>query len=727
MAKSLLIVESPTKERTIGPMLGKDFVVRSSYGHIRDLPKKGLGVDVEKDFEPSYVVLPRAKKILTELGRLAKNADRVFLATDYDREGEAIAWHLSKALKLSKTKAQRITFHEITREAIREAVSHPRAIDESLVDAQVARRVLDRLVGYRLSPLLWDKIRPGLSAGRVQSVAVRLICAREEEIEKFKAEEYWTLTALLEKSKQPFTAGLYAKGESKFTKFSFRQKGSVDEVLADLQGANYRVVSVDPKERRRSPAPPFTTASLQQDSSRRLHYSASRTMVVAQQLYEGIEVEPGEGPVGLITYMRTDSVQVAKVAQAEAAAFIKKTFGKDHLPPKPRIYKTKSKGAQEAHEAIRPTLPSRSPESIRKFLEPDQYKVYELIWRRFMASQMADALYDTVTADIAAKAYFFRAAGHTLKFPGYLAAYGEVADEDAKKEGDEPSSALPVLVAGDVLELKELRPEQHFTEPPPRFNEASLVKVLEEHGIGRPSTYAPIMHTIVDRGYVRLEERRFYPSTLGRVVDSQLLVHFPEIVSVDFTAKLENRLDGIAAAEANWVQVLKDFYTPFEAGIKKAGTGMEKIEIKPEASDEKCPKCDAPMGIRENRSGRYLACSRYPDCKSTMPVDRNGKKIVPEETSEVCPNCQKPMVIRIGRGFGRRPARYLACTGYPECKTTFSIDKDGNKIVRPKPEPTDEKCGKCGKMMWKRVGKRGPFLACSGFPKCRNIKPLPAA
>jgi len=708
-------------------MLGKDFVVRSSYGHIRDLPKKGLGVDVEKGFEPSYTILPRAKKILTELKRLAEKADRVFLATDFDREGEAIAWHLSKALKLSKAKSKRITFHEITREAIRDAVAHPRDIDESLVDAQVARRVLDRLVGYRLSPLLWDKIRPGLSAGRVQSVAVRLICAREEEIEKFKAEEYWTLSALLEKSKQPFTAGLYAKGETKFTKFSFRQKGSVDEVLAGLEGATYRVVSVEPKERRRSPSAPFTTASLQQDSSRRLHYSASRTMVVAQQLYEGIEVEAGEGPVGLITYMRTDSVQVAKVAQTEAAAFIKKTFGKDHLPAKPRVYKTKSKGAQEAHEAIRPTQPSRSPESIRAFLEPDQFKMYELIWRRFMASQMADALFDTVTADISAKEYFFRAAGHTLKFAGYLAAYGEVADEDTKKEGDEPSSTLPPLKAGDVVTLKELRPEQHFTEPPPRFNEASLVKVLEEHGIGRPSTYAPIMHTIVDRGYVRLEERRFYPSQLGRVVDSQLLVHFPEIVSVDFTAKLEGRLDGIAAAKAHWVDVLKDFYTPFEAGIQKAGTGMEKIDIKPEASEEKCPKCEAPMGIRENRSGRYLACSRYPECKSTMPVDRNGKKVVPEETSEVCPNCQKPMVIRIGRGFGRRPTRYLACTGYPTCKTTFSIDKEGNKIVRPKPEPTEEKCGKCGKMMWKRVGKRGPFLACSGFPKCRNIKPIPAA
>ncbi|MBL0059702.1 MAG: type I DNA topoisomerase [Elusimicrobia bacterium] len=726
MSKSLLIVESPTKERTIAPMLGKEFVVRSSYGHIRDLPKKGLGVDVDKNFAPSYVVLPKAKKILTELVRLVAKADHVYLATDYDREGEAIAWHLSKALKLSKAKAERVTFHEITREAIREAVQHHRPIDESLVDAQVARRVLDRLVGYRLSPLLWDKIRPGLSAGRVQSVAVRLICAREEEIEKFKPEEYWTLTALLAKEGATFTAGLFAKGTEKFGKFSFRQKGSVDEVLADLKGAAYTVRSVEPKERKRSPAPPFTTASLQQDASRRLHFSASRIMVVAQQLYEGIEVEPGEGPVGLITYMRTDSVQVAKVAQTEAVSFIKKTYGKDHLPPKPRIYKTKSKGAQEAHEAIRPTQPSRTPESVRKYLEPDQFKLYELIWRRFLASQMADALYDTVTVDIAAQAYLFRATGHTLRFPGYLAVYGEVAEEDAKKDGEESSTALPPLTQGDLLVLKELTPEQHFTEPPPRFNEASLVKTLEEFGIGRPSTYAFIIHTIVDRSYVRLEERRFYPTSLGRVVDRQLVDHFPDIVSVDFTATLEGQLDSIAESKADWVKVLRAFYDPFEAEIEKAKKGMPKIEIKPEPTDEKCPKCEAPMGLRENREGRYLACSRYPDCKSTIPVDREGKKIVPQVTNEVCPNCAKPLVIRTGRGFGRRPSRYLACTGYPECKTTFSIDKEGNKIIRPKPEPTEHKCQKCGRMMWKRVGKRGPFIACSGFPKCRNIKPLPA-
>ena len=641
-------------------------------------------------------------------------------------EGEAIAWHLTQALKLPKTKAKRITFHEITREALQEAVRHPRAIDESLVNAQVARRVLDRLVGYRLSPLLWDKIRRGLSAGRVQSVAVRLICRREEEIEAFKAEEYWTLTALLEKSAQPFTAGLVAQGKTKFTKLSFPQKDPLDVVLAALKGADYRVAAVEPKERRRSPGAPFTTASLQQDASRRLRFGAARTMVVAQQLYEGIDVGAGEGPEGLITYMRTDSVNVAKVAQTEAATFIRTAYGADHLPAKPRVYRTKAKSAQEASGGVGTPQVVENPGAVRSFMGHDRVRVYEVVWRGFRASQMADAVYDTVTADIEAKGYVFRGAGHTLKFPGFLAVYGEVADEDAPKDAAEPSTALPPLAVGDRVDLKELRPEQHFTEPPPRFNEASLVKMLEEHGIGRPSTYAPILQRITEQGYVRLEERRFYPTALGRAVDQQLVTHFPEIVGVDFTAKIEERLDEVAESRADWVSVVRDFYGPFERDLKKAETGMAKVEIKPIATDEKCPKCGGPMEIRENKAGRYLACARYPECKTTFPVDRQGRKVVPEPTGEVCPNCGKPLLMRVGRGFGRRPSRYLACSGYPDCKTTFSVDKDGNKIVRPKPEATEFKCQKCGRMMWKRVGKRGPFLACSGFPKCRNIKPVPA-
>ncbi|MBI4395982.1 MAG: type I DNA topoisomerase, partial [Elusimicrobia bacterium] len=468
MAKGLLIVESPTKEKTIGKMLGKDFIIRSSYGHIRDLPAKELGVDVKDGFEPHYVTLPKAKKIIPELAKLAEKSETVYLATDYDREGEAIAWHLSQVLKLDKKKAKRITFHEITPQAIKDAVKKPRAIDMSLVNAQVARRVLDRLVGYRLSPLLWKKVRRGLSAGRVQSVAVRLICAREEDIEKFVAEEYWTLTAFLDKEGREFTADLYAEGDKKFDKFAFRERGTLDAVLQKLEGAAYTVKSVEPKERRRSPLPPFTTASLQQDASRRLYFSAARTMMVAQQLYEGVELGD-EGAAGLITYMRTDSVQVAKEAQAEARAWVTERHGPDFLPPKPRIYKTKSKGAQEAHEAIRPTKPSRTPESIKSCLTAEQYKLYELIWQRFMGSQMADAVYDTLTVDIEAARYIFRASGHTLRFPGYLAVYGETVDEDAKAE---KGTSLPALTPGEILRLRELKPDQHFTEPPPRFNEA---------------------------------------------------------------------------------------------------------------------------------------------------------------------------------------------------------------------------------------------------------------
>jgi DNA topoisomerase-1 len=718
MTHSLLIVESPTKERTIGKMLGKSFTIRSSYGHIRDLPKKELGVDVDKGFAPRYVTMPKAQKVVVGLKKAAKSADMVYLATDYDREGEAIAWHLAQVLKLSKDKTKRITFHEITPSAIKEAVAHPRDIDESLVNAQVARRVLDRLVGYQLSPLLWRKVRRGLSAGRVQSVAVRLICAREEEIEAFKPREFWSLTAHLDKGGKAFDADLHARGDTKFDKFAFGSKLPMDKVLADLAGATYTVATVDPRERRRSPAPPFTTASLQQDSSRRLRYSASRTMRVAQQLYEGVEVEPGEDAVGLITYMRTDSVNVAADAQKEAVAFIQKKFGQGHLPPKPRLYRAKSKNAQEAHEAIRPTSPARTPQSVKDRLEPEQYRLYELIWQRFLASQMADAVFDTLTVDMTAGEYVFRAHGNALKFPGYLAVYGETAEEGA----EEGESVLPPLAVGDRPKLLSLSPDQHFTEPPPRFNEASLVKTLEEHGIGRPSTYAPIMKTIVDRNYVRLEERRFYPTALGRGVDKQLVGYFPGIVSVGFTAEVENKLDDVAADRADWSKVIGDFHAVFAADLKKAETAMPVIEIQPQKTSEICPTCASPMVIRENRAGRYLACEKYPECKTTFPIDRDGRKVVPKPTDEKCPKCGKMMVLRVSTRFGR-PTSYLACTGYPECKTTFSVDREGNKIVRPAPEPTEHKCQKCGRMMYKRVGKRGPFLACSGFPRCRNIKP----
>jgi len=416
----------------------------------------------------------------------------------------------------------------------------------------------------------------------------------------------------------------------------------------------------------------------------------------------------------LITYMRTDSVQVAKEAQAEAVTFVEKTYGKDHLPPTPRVYKTKSKRAQEAHEAVRPTSPSRRPEAIRDFLTAEQFKLYELIWQRFMGSQMADAVYDTMTVDISAADYIFRATGRTLKFAGFLAVYGEVAEEGTP---DDPSVTLPPLSVGDALTLKELKPEQHFTEPPPRFNEASLVKTLEEHGIGRPSTYAPIIQTILDRGYVRMEERRFFLSELGKVVDAQLVAHFPEIVDPGFTAKIEDKLDDVAEDEADWREIVKDFYGPFDKALKRAEKKMEVVRVKPVETQETCPKCNAPMFLRENRFGRYLACSAYPNCKATIPLDKDGQKILPQATNEICPNCGKGMVMKT-----RGRTRFLACVGYPECRTTFSVDREGNKIIRPKPEMTDKKCHKCQRAMLKRIGKRGPFLACSGFPKCRNIQ-----
>jgi DNA topoisomerase-1 len=505
----LVIVESPTKERTIGKFLGKKYMVKSSYGHVRDLPQRKLGVDLDKNFEPSYVILPRAKKLVPELNKAAKQAKTIYLATDYDREGEAIAWHLAHLLKVPPEKLKRITFHEITPDAIKEALSTPRELDPHLVDAQVARRVLDRLVGYKLSPLLWRKIKRGLSAGRVQSVAVRIICQREADIEKFIPQEYWTLAVLLEKKGHPaFWANIYARGDHKFSRLELNEKSIVDGILSDLDKASYAVSKIDAKERRRQPSAPFTTASLQQESSHRLGFRAQRTMIVAQQLYEGIALGNGE-TVGLITYMRTDSTYIAKPAQDEAIKYITEKFGKELLPPKVRVFKTKAKGAQEAHEAIRPTSAFRDPAVVKDFLSPEQFKLYKLIWDRFVGSQMADAIYDTVTVDIAANPtpYVFRANGRTLKFSGFLALQGKETptnDTPISKESDEDSKeeTLPPLAVDESLEKKQMKPEQHFTEPPPRYNEASLVKMMEELGIGRPSTYAPIIQTIISRGYV---------------------------------------------------------------------------------------------------------------------------------------------------------------------------------------------------------------------------------
>ncbi len=737
---ALVIVESPTKQKTIAKFLGNNFQIIATLGHIRDLPSRALGIDEENQFEPQYVVLPKAKKVLPSLKDAAKNASKVYLATDFDREGEAIAWHVIEALKLDEEQVARITFHEITPEAIQDSLKHPRKVDMTLVHSQQARRILDRIVGYKLSPLLWSKVRKGLSAGRVQSVALRLLVEREREIQAFKSQAYWSIEAELQKGKDhAFMANLVEIDGKKIEQSTvlelfaddyrvstttLTEQGHVDTLVDRLKKAVYHVTKVVKKEAHRSPAPPFMTATLQQDSSRRLGYSAVKTMVISQQLYEGVELGSG-GPVGLITYMRTDSLNIAESAKEEARTYIQKQYGDQFLPKTPRVYKTKSKGAQEAHEAIRPTSVLRTPESVKQFLTTEQARVYDLIWRRFMASQMSDATFDTVGVDIEAKeqggshSYLFHASGRTVKMPGFLKVYTDAEDKeptDKEKDGQK----LPELAEKDPLNLVELHPESHKTEPPPRFNEASLIKMLEKHGIGRPSTYAPILQTIIGRGYVRDENRRLYPTDLGIHVTDLLKGHFKEIVDLGFTATIEEDLDEVADGSMKWQQVIKDFYDPFMKDLAAAHTGITTQPFQPKEAGENCEKCGAPMLIRESRFGRYMSCSTYPKCKNKISLDASGKKILPEVTDQTCKTCGKPMMKRFGR---RGP--FLACSGYPECKTTYSIDKAGNIIVRPPPQMTDRKCEKCGKPMLLRQGKRGPFITCSGFPRCRNLKRLP--
>lgn len=709
--KSLVIVESPAKSKTISKMLGNDYIVKSSFGHIRDLPESKIGVDIDDNFKPTYVAMPKSKKVIADLKKAVSEVGHIYLATDLDREGEAIAWHLKELLKLSDKNTDRITFHEITESAIKEAVKNPRKIDMALVDSQQARRILDRLVGYKLSPILWKKVRKGLSAGRVQSVAVMMICDREEEIEKFVPVEYWSIEAELQKDKDiSFTANLISKDGKKIEKLEIQNKEQADNILKELENAKYKVSSVEKKERKRSPYPPYTTSTMQQDVSRRLGFSSSKTMSVAQKLYEGIQIG-SQGVVGLITYMRTDSLNVAVVAQKETLSFIETSYGKSFVPSKPRFYKTKSKGAQEAHEAIRPTSVKRTPEMMKQYLTADEYKLYNAIWNRFVASQMTDAVYDTVTIDIQANNYMFRATGSTLKFDGFMKVYS-IQDEETK----EPK--LPLLEQNDDLSLIKIVPEQHFTEPPARYNEASLIKTLEEYGIGRPSTYAPTIKTILDRMYVRLENKKFYPTDLGVVVNKFLKENFKDVINYKFTADIEEEFDDIAENKLKWQDVLKNFYTPFEKHLVQA-EGATRQKIAPKATNEVCPKCGKPMVIRDSRRGPFMACSGYPECKTTFSVDKDGNKISnePQQTEEKCPKCGGVMLKKMGF---RGP--YLACEHYPECKTTYSLDKNGNKVIKPEPEKTDIKCEKCGSPMLKRIGKRGPFLTCSAFPKCRNLQ-----
>jgi DNA topoisomerase I len=734
--RSLVIVESPTKQKTIAKFLGNGYTIMATLGHIRDLPSRTLGVDESNGFEPQYVILPKAKGVIPTLREAVRDVDCVYLATDFDREGEAIAWHVVDLLKIPHDRLARITFHEITPEAIQESLTHPRRVDMSLVHSQQARRILDRLVGYKLSPLLWAKVRKGLSAGRVQSVALRLLVERDREMAAFKSQPYWTIHAQLQKGQDPlFAAELVEVNGKKMeqteilklfaddyrvTTTTLADVPTVDALKKVLEKASYQVTKVTRKEARRAPAPPFMTATLQQDASRRLGFSAVKSMVIAQQLYEGVELGSA-GSVGLITYMRTDSLNVAAAAQKEARQFIKSRFGDPFLPETSRAYRTRSKNAQEAHEAIRPTSVTRAPETLKSFLSSDQFKLYDLIWKRFMASQMADAVFDTVAVDINATvtgdptSYLFRAGGRTVKFPGFLKVYAEPDEKEADSKAEEQK--LPLLQEKDALNLHSLQSDEHRSEPPPRFNEASLIKMLERHGIGRPSTYAPILQTIIGRGYAREEGKRLYPSELGTLVTDLLIAHFSEIVDLRFTARIEERLDEIAQGDSAWADVIREFYTPFSQDLEKAKNNITTKPYEPKESGELCTKCGSPMLIRESRFGRYLSCKAYPRCKNKVSLDSQGKKIVPEVTDKKCEKCGKNLVKRFGR---RGP--FLACSGYPECRTTYSMDKEGNIVIRPAPQMTDKKCEKCGKPMLLRVGKRGPFLACSGFPRCRNLK-----
>jgi DNA topoisomerase I len=701
---ALVIVESPAKARTIGKFLGSAYTVRASVGHVRDLLRSRLSVDVEHDFLPEYRVPNERKQVVKELTGLVQCADRVYLATDPDREGEAIAWHLVEATGARPEQTQRVVFHEITKPAIAEAFAHPRGIDMELVDAQQARRILDRLVGYSISPLLWTRVRSRLSAGRVQSVAVRLVVDREREIRAFVPVEYWSITAELAKRprvpERPTFMARLARIDGK--EVDLKDQPAAQAVVDDLDGATYAVSKVQRGERQRRPSPPFTTSTLQQEASRRLGYSAKRTMAVAQQLYEGIDIG-AEGTVGLITYMRTDSVQVSTEAQAEARAFVEQRWGKEYLPAQPPVYKTKTRGAQEAHEAIRPTAVRRAPQTLQPYLERDQFRLYDLIWRRFLASQMANAVYDTLTVEVKAgrpapalvKAdampevemapwrYLFRASGSTVRFPGFLALYEEARDEAAGDE--EANMPIPLLTVGEVVDLLRLLPEQHFTQPPPRYTEASLVKALEELGIGRPSTYAAIMSTIQARGYVDKQNRYLIPTDIGFTVNDLLVQHFPEVVDTGFTAHMEEDLDRIAEGEANWVQVLREFYGPFAVSVKRAEAEMPKVQAEPEATGEMCDKCGAPMVVKFGRFGKFISCSNYPQCKNAKPWL--------EKIGVACPECRGELVER--RTKTRRT--FWGCARYPECQ--FSTWK------RPVAQP----CPSCGGLL---TAARKGWLQC---------------
>ena len=771
--KDLVIVESPAKARTINRYLGTNFHVMASMGHVRDLPRKKMGVDLDHGFEPTYEPLDGRRKVLADLKRSAKAASKVYLATDLDREGEAIAWHLAESLGVPAERIRRVIFNEITEAAISAAFDHPRRIDLDKVNAQQARRILDRIVGYEISPLLWRKVSPGLSAGRVQSVAVRLIVDRQREIDAFEPEEYWRIGAIF--TPDLAKAPSLARGWRQFCETTDKkgnpptreaQQGFLAEhdafraELVRLDGAKFLpdrqdmavtmakalgleiaevqktenpkgkglaavtvkvigqvsdqsgpfvIEKLTQRDTRSRPPAPFTTATMQQAAAVQLRFPASRTMRLAQQLYEGVELA-GEGSVGLITYMRTDSTHLSREAVSGVRSFIESAFGGDYLPDKPKTYASAER-AQEAHEAIRPTDVTRRPGDLADTLEPAQLKLYELVWRRFVACQMAPAVWKVTEADIAAETSqgkaVFRALGRTLAFDGFLA----VAGKPSRGE-----QILPELAARSPVAAAEILPTQHFTQPPPRYTEASLVKALEAEGIGRPSTYAAIIQTIQDRGYVEQENRAFRPTDLGTVVTDKLVAHFPKVMDVRFTAHMEDQLDSVETHEAEWVAVLSEFYGPFSDNLKRAQKEMVHAKAEQTPSDYVCGNCGKPMVYRFSRNGRYLACTGYPECKTTYPVDREGKRITDVQADVACPKCGKPMVIRKGR-YGP----FLSCADYPECKGVVNLDKKGNiKLPSAPPLQVDLKCPKCESPLNLRRSKRGPWLSCSKYPKCRG-------
>ncbi|MDI3257816.1 MAG: type I DNA topoisomerase [Kyrpidia sp.] len=694
MSESIVIVESPAKAKTIGKYLGKKYMVKASMGHIRDLPKSQLGVDIAHNFTPHYITIRGKGDVLKSLREASRKVQRVYLAADPDREGEAIAWHLANYLDVNPDGPCRVVFHEITKQAVQEAFAHPRPIDRDLVNAQQARRILDRLVGYKISPLLWKKVRKGLSAGRVQSVALRLVCDREREIREFKPEEYWTLTACFEMDGRTFEAKFVGIGEEKVDLTSEEQ---VQGILSRLRGRSFAVADVRKSERRRNPAAPFTTSSLQQEAARKLNFRAQKTMSVAQQLYEGLELGK-EGSVGLITYMRTDSTRVSPVAQEQARSYVERQYGGDYVPNRAKQYQSRS-GAQDAHEAIRPTEVARHPDTVKDYLNRDQYRLYKLIWERFVASQMAPAVLDTMAVDIRAGDVLFRATGSKIKFPGFMTLYVE-GEDDAKEEENRD---LPDLRQGQSLPDPALEPKQHFTQPPPRYTEARLVKTMEELGIGRPSTYAPTLETIQKRGYVVLQDRRFVPTELGEVVVDLLKEFFPEIIDVEFTAQMEERLDGVGEGRVNWVEMLEEFYQEFQKQLDLADKAMKQVHLEEEESDEICEKCGRKMVYKHGRFGKFLACPGFPECRNTKPVLKS--------IGVPCPKCGGDLVER----RAKRGRLFYGCKNYPHCEFVL-WDR-----------PTGETCPSCGSLLVSRRSKDKETIQCSngqcgfkGKPRDKN-------